>query len=222
MGAKLPSERELVEQLAVSRTVVREALSALQLAGILERRVGEGTYVRAARPAFLQGVPPTDEIEAGTNLIQVLEAREALDISVAKLAIEDADQAAIAGLDEILNRMRLAIEKPDFRDYINLTLDFHIAVSAATGNPYLEHSVAALVDITREYIWLLERNYDRKVAEKSLAIHRNIVEAIRTRNLDAATEAVKKHYTDYPTLEFTRVRLRDPDTQAKVSEGGRS
>src|SRR3989304_286012 len=210
VGSKLPSERELAEQLGVSRTVVREALSALQLAGVLDRRVGEGTYVRSAQFSLSRAIPPTDEIEAGTSLIQVLEAREALDISVAKLAIENADEAAIAGLDEILNRMRLAIEKLDFRQYINLTLDFHIVVAAAAGNPYLEQTVSTLVETTRRYVWLLERNYDRKVAEKSLVIHRDIVEAIRARNLDAAIATVKRHYTDYPTLEFTKIHSRDP------------
>ena len=134
VGSKLPPERELAEMLGVSRTMVREALSALQLAGIVERRPGLGTVITRVAPP---GVGIDRYVQASVSIAELIEARMAVEFGITHLLCEhkEPDYGETVGL---LDTMRLAVRqdlKPE--NYIAPSLDFHLALARATERPVL-------------------------------------------------------------------------------------
>lgn len=198
-GGRMPSEREISEEYAVSRTVVREALSALQLAGYIEARVGDGSYVLRSAPS--EAEPKAATVQAGLSVVEALEAREAMDISAAHLAIENASDEDLNKPTYLVDAMEAVLARDDFRTYINLTLDLHIAMAALGGNSFIQQTVAYLVEQVRPSLWVVERNYSKEVARQSLEVHRAILRAVQSRDLDAAIKAVRAHYRSYPSLQ---------------------
>lgn len=200
-GSQLPPERILVEQLGVSRTVVREALSALQLSGILESHVGDGTYVaKAISPGDTSFSSILEKVTASVSLVQAIQAREALDISVAHLAIENSRPENVAILQQLVDKMRDAVDARDFHRYIDLALDFHVQIAKMASNPILEEVVVYLIRVVRPHLWVIEQNYARLGANESLAVHVGILEGIRTANIEMVIDSVRKHYQEYPAL----------------------
>lgn len=201
-GAKLPSERELAEAMEVSRTVVREALNSLQMAGIVERRVGDGTYIRKDLDMTrLSSGPIIEDIDAGANIVEAIEARQAIDLAVTKLALENSRPADIAAMQSIIGQMRAALDGNQLRRYLELTLQFHIAVARAGGNSVLERLVAELIDLVRPHVWLIERNYTDEIREESFRVHKAMADGIAHRDETMALDAVHQHYHKYPSLQ---------------------
>ncbi|MFQ5757060.1 MAG: FadR/GntR family transcriptional regulator [Acidiferrobacterales bacterium] len=201
-GQRLPSERGLAESLGVSRTVVREALSALQMVGIVESRVGDGTYISATFNAEKLSLPPIlRNLDASVSVLEALEAREALDISAAHLAIENAKDEELHALDTIVQALGKAVEREDILSYLKLTLDLHIEIAHAGGNSMLEQAVTYLIELIRPHLWVIAENYTKHVMEESYAIHAAIVGGVRKRDLQAVIAAVRQHYHSYPSLQ---------------------
>jgi GntR family transcriptional regulator, transcriptional repressor for pyruvate dehydrogenase complex len=201
-GGKLPSERELAEAMEVSRTVVREALTSLQLAGIVERHVGDGTYVRRDLDLVrLNARLLVDDVDAGVNIVEAIEARHALDHAVTMLALENSRPTDIEAIQSIIRQMRTSLDNNQVRDYLELTLQFHIAVARAGGNSVLERLVAELIEMVRPHVWLIERNYTDAVGEESFRIHKAMADGIERKDEEMALAAVHEHYRKYPSLQ---------------------
>lgn len=198
---RLPSERALCEMFGVSRTVVREALNSLQMSGIVERRVGDGTYLaEGVEPTKLHLAPLIRRLEASVSVVEAIEAREALDLAVIGLAVENAKPRDLSRMDELVRRLRNAVDARDYPRHLELTLDLHLAIARASGNSVLEQVVEYLIDLIRPNLWVIERNYTPDVAERSFAVHKAMVDGIRAGDRSAALEAVREHYHDYPSL----------------------
>lgn len=201
-GAKLPPERELALTMKVSRTVVREALNSLQMAGVVERHVGDGTYIREDLDVLqLVGGPIIEDIDAGVNIVEALEARQALDLAVTKLALENSRPGDIEAMQSIIRQMRVSLDGNQLRRYLELTLQFHIAVARAGGNSVLERLVAELIELVRPHVWLIERNYTDEIGEDSFRVHKAMADGIARKDETMALEAVDQHYCKYPSLQ---------------------
>jgi GntR family transcriptional repressor for pyruvate dehydrogenase complex len=201
-GQRLPSERELAERLGVSRTIVREALSALQMAGVVESRVGDGTYIAQTFVPSRPSPPPLlRNLDASVSVVEALQAREALDISAAHLAIENATEEELAALDVLVRGLRAAIAKTDVMGYLTGTLDLHIAVARAGSNSVLEQAVIYLIDLVKPHLWIVARNYNTQILEESFAVHAEMVDAIKKRDLQAVIAVIQRHYHNYPSLQ---------------------
>jgi DNA-binding FadR family transcriptional regulator len=137
-GSRLPSERELADQLGLSRPTVREALIALEVEGLVTIRVGAGVFVRA-RP---QVVPPIRGPVEGP--FELLRAREFIEGAVAAEAARVAQPADIAALDDVLGRMAIA-EHPS-AETLALDRAFHTAVAEILGNAVLVRFIGDLFD----------------------------------------------------------------------------
>lgn len=196
-GMRLPSERVLAASHRVSRTAVREALSALQLAGYIETRVGDGSYVASADASDRQ-------VLAGVGIVEKLEAREALEIACVSLAIRNASRSETAKLDAGVRQLRKLVASGDFKRYLAATLDFHLDVARAAHNPYLLGATRDLIERHRADQWLLHERYSPKTALHSLRMHVAIADAIRDKDLTAAIAAVSNHYEHYPVLSAPR------------------
>lgn len=195
-GSKLPPERELCEQLGVSRTIVREALSALRLAGLIERRPGVGTVISRI-PPITAGLDTY--LEASVSISQLTEARLAVELGVVHLLCQASDPANLSDVQALIDVMKVAVvqeSKPD--NYIVPSLEFHLGLARATGSPVLARVQEYLTERMRPHLWLMAERYDLPQAEKSLTVHELIFGATKARDLVMALAAVKSHYMPYP------------------------
>ncbi len=199
-GDKLPPERELAELLGVSRTMVREALAALQLSGLVERRPGLGTVI-------LRTPAPTVEldtyIEASSSIAELIEARMAVELGITHLLC-DQREYDFEEVVRCLDAMRLAVrEQNDPERYIKPSLDFHLSLARATERKLVVAIAESLIEQMRPHLWLLKERYTLELARESLALHERLFEAIRARDAIAALAQVKDHYVPYPVLTTT-------------------
>ena len=187
VGGRLPTERELAEQLGVSRPTVREALIALAVEGRLRIRVGSGIYV-VEPPAV-----PTAVDHAGEGPFEVLATREFLEAAVAAEAARRATPLEIAEIDEILARMQDA-ENPS-EEAIVLDRAFHITLAGIAGNSVLVRIVGDLFDqrITPFFRQLASYFENRESWAAAHREHRAIRDRIAARDPDGAHAAMREH-----------------------------
>jgi len=202
-GARLPTESEIMRSHGVSRTVVREALSRLQAAGLVETRHGVGTYALEPAGAGDFRVDPADLCNVRDVLV-LLELRICLESEAASLAAQRRSDAHLAQMRQALADFRDALAQggdtvsPDFR--------FHLLVAEATGNKYfsglLTHLGAAVIPRTRINSARIVREDCHQYLERVNLEHAAIFEAIERRDADAARAAMRTH------LSNSRERLR--------------
>ncbi|WP_238164373.1 FadR/GntR family transcriptional regulator [Kribbella pittospori] len=144
VGSRIPGENQLAGDLGVSRGTVREALRSLSLTGLLEPRVGDGTYVRATNE--ISGVLVRDE----ASLTHVLDARAGIEAAAARLAAQQSD--GVDGLDAALEARSGAHEAGDLAGYVAADASFHRGVVEASGNPLLLRLYDALAEVLTDSI----------------------------------------------------------------------
>ena len=191
-GDQLPSERELSEELQVSRGTVREAVQFLQTLGLLEIRHGSGTFVRPATDASsLRDEWREWTIRHAERIHDLLEIRKGLEPFAAELAAERAGVPELAAMEEALEQMEPAVDPPDLAALVQADLGFHHALCAAAGNAALTEFADALGEqLVRERgtIWNLPGRPSRSLVE-----HRAICDAVREGNPRRARKAVLQH-----------------------------
>jgi GntR family transcriptional repressor for pyruvate dehydrogenase complex len=190
VDARFPSERALEARWRVSRLVIREAFRALEVQGVVESRPGGGRYLRSDRvpdPARLRRL----RLEAGREqLLQIWQAREALEAKAAELAALHATPAQIEAMAAPLRLM--AAGPSEALRQTDTNRAFHLALAAASGNAVLEDLIADLVARSQAtgFRHLLE--LDEWAA--LLPEHRPIHDAIVARDAAAARAAVAAHF----------------------------
>jgi DNA-binding FadR family transcriptional regulator len=179
LGSRIPPENRLTEQLEVSRNTVREALSALVHAGLLEARPGDGTYVRA--DSELQ-VTLTRRV-ASADPDDAFEVRALLEQRGARRAAVHATEADIAHLHELLDLRDAARRAGDLQQFVEADFAFHRAVVIAGGNPLLAELYQHLSPIITQTI-----SDGAGLDEESVVhdLHHRLVEAIAAREPDRA------------------------------------
>lgn len=201
-GDKLPTESAIMQVYGVSRTVVREALSKLQAAGLVETHHGVGTFVLPPRAAGMFRLEGAD-IAATVDVLAVLELRISLETEAAGLAALRRTEAQLKGLREALDAFEAHLaagEDPVAHDF-----SFHLQIAQATGNPYfadiMNHLGTSLIPRTRVNAI---RNHDRR-GEYLVRVnreHEEIYAAIARHDPDSARAAMRIHLTN------SRERLR--------------
>jgi GntR family transcriptional regulator, transcriptional repressor for pyruvate dehydrogenase complex len=197
-GSRLPSERVISEQMGVSRPSLREAVSALQIVGILESRPGDGTYVSAPTASEDLTRQALAVLEECDSPYENMQARKAMEIGATQLAIKvatDSDLAVLkAAWDEKCQRGR----RGDLDEYLRYGKEFHLAIARATKNRLIEAVTDKLLDMTIQPLWIsMRREYfhsDASRIELMLDIHDRIVKAIFQRDQEEAMHAVEIHY----------------------------
>ena len=146
-GSQLPSERELSEILAVSRNIVREALSQLVAEGIVSKRAGKGTFVaKFDRSAVLDHLPLT--VGSGEPSAQALrEARAALEIGAIGLMVQRITDDEIVALKLLLDTYEQ--KHAEGKSTIKEDIEFHTALLRATKNSVIEDLTPMIADVFR-------------------------------------------------------------------------
>lgn len=194
-GVKLPPERTLAEQLRVSRPSVREALSALEILGILESRIGDGTYVkRSPLDVPLIGSMFDDLSETQESPLEVTEARLGIEPFIVRLATERATQDQLTAIGEAIERMSQAIRK--HHSHVDSDVGFHLSIAAAAGNSVLLRQVGVLVRIMHTQMW--DQFNEKTVStprqlDRFLHDHQRIFKAMTSRNKKEASAQMAVH-----------------------------
>jgi DNA-binding FadR family transcriptional regulator len=185
-GDRLPAERELAERFGVSRPTIREALAALELAGIVQTRKGSGTaVVGTSSHVAMWGVeilPP-----------EVFEARLAIEPELARLAAEKRYPEDVARLHDVLRELEAELESTGA--YAS-DLAIHRAVARAARNPILERALEDALVHTQTPLWAAHR----KRAFDTIEVHaghlseaRLVVQHIEQANAAEAADIWRQH-----------------------------
>jgi GntR family transcriptional regulator, transcriptional repressor for pyruvate dehydrogenase complex len=190
-GTRLPAERELAAQINASRQTVREALYRAELAGLIEVRHGAGSFVRSAKASEIE--KPVLELIAmqADRIGEVFELRRLIEGWCCAQAARRARKADLGALRERLGRMRaLALTDPAWEEN---DLQFHVAIARSTGNPV----ATRIIELLRESFSALYRLKDviPNLEDKELVWrhHRDVYDAIRRRDPEAAKSAIVAH-----------------------------
>lgn len=197
-GSKMPSERKLATELKVSRNVVREAMVALQIAGKVEIRTGAGTFVSESQHSEDS---EATKLSAGLEIADTLELRMSLEIAASALACLRARESDLLRMRSAITAMYKYAEDEEYEALLDSSMDLHVAVASAAHSAPLTQSLRHITEAVRGGEWILAENYTAQIAEKSLALHCQLVEAIAQRDIEAAVKAAVAHYENYPVIE---------------------
>jgi GntR family transcriptional repressor for pyruvate dehydrogenase complex len=188
-GEQLPPERILCQQLGVGRASLREALKALEIMGMIETRLGEGTFVCQRSEFFsrplLWAIAGADA--AGAR--ELVEARKLIEVELAGLAAERATPDDLAVVGEALDRMEASVKQPE--RFLEADIQFHLAVAEAGYNRLLLNSILLIRNLMRE--WVGQALLTPGVAAEALEQHKHIFLAIAERRRDEARQAMDAH-----------------------------
>jgi GntR family transcriptional repressor for pyruvate dehydrogenase complex len=186
LGKRLPSERDLAEEMKVSRPTVREALIALEIRGLVESRHGSGVYVAQTWPS---GSADT-ELDVGP--FELTEARRLFEGEAAALAASTITDEELADLEKLIEEMA------DHRDSSTgeqADGAFHIAIAEATRNSAIANVIEHLWEMRYKSplcVNIFARGRQGGV-QQPIDDHRVVLEALRARDPKAAREAMHAH-----------------------------
>lgn len=190
-GARLPTEAVLATQFAVSRTVVREAVSRLKSLGLVDSRQGSGVYVRAASagPLRFEGA----HLASREAVVQLAELRRPLESEAAALAAERRTRQDMARIRDAIAALDRAVAAGG--SGAEQDLAFHLAIAEAAHNPFLMGTLQYLHGFLEGAIRVTRANEARSddFAREVAREHARIADAIEAGDFVAAREAAKTH-----------------------------
>lgn len=189
-GDRLPGEMELVEQLQVSRPVLREAISRLESVGLVTVRRGQGMFVgdRGSLRGCVQLLRSAMTV-APKDVNHFTELRTAIEVHAARRAAELATPEDIAELESLSEQMDR--EDTDHLDAIRFDFQFHRKIVDIVGNAVMSN----IMEVIHEYVMagMVHTTPKPRNRARSRQLHGNILKAIRAADPDAAEQAMRFH-----------------------------
>jgi len=192
-GTKLPREQDLAARLGISRNSLREAVRALTLVGVLDTRVGDGTYVTSLdADMLLTGLGFVSDLLEGETLLEVHRVRRILEPTATGLAATRMDESDFGALEASLELMDGAESTQQFIDSDN---EFHRIIVSASGNATLASLIQSLSGgMIRARLWRTITDHD--AVEVTKQRHRDIYTALRAGDPEQASAADLVHLAD--------------------------
>jgi DNA-binding FadR family transcriptional regulator len=195
VGDRLPSERVLAEQMGVGRAAVREALSALGVMGVIERRVGDGTYITSVVEKLIGADEVVAALQENKSLGEVWKARRIIEEVLAELAAQKANDNDLKLLENGLERIKKAVKDRDYEDYTLADRDFHLGIAKAAKNPYLMQALLPLVEITHQQVSTqVNAEYMDNHRERMVEEHRAVFHALQKRQRRRVVRLINLHF----------------------------
>jgi GntR family transcriptional repressor for pyruvate dehydrogenase complex len=144
-GGRLPGQRQLAQELGISRPILREALQTLELRGLITTQHGSGTYV--AEPPGAATAPAAWLRENHAHLRQFYEFRQIIEPEAAALAACRATPEEIAQLQRNVTESAAAVAAGETYAFVMLDIEFHALISRMSGNPYLFHALDQIISV---------------------------------------------------------------------------
>lgn len=189
-GERLPPEAELAASLGAARNTVREAVRALVTARVLDVRRGDGTFVTSLRPELLlEGVTATLELMHEGFSLELIAVRRILEPAATRLAATRIDEATLAELEHLLEQLEEASPEAE---RIPFDAEFHARIARESGNATLASMLGAVSSRTvRARAW--RGVADREASARTTTQHREILDALRSRDPVRAEAAAHVH-----------------------------
>jgi GntR family transcriptional repressor for pyruvate dehydrogenase complex len=184
-GSQLPPERQLAEELRISRSTLRQALTTLVQSGHLTATRGRsgGTFVAEQPPLHER-----EEDPLGRDAWAVLDHRVAIEVGAVILAAERAEPSDLEDLDGLVERMAAPGE---FEEYRRADIRFHIGIAEAARSPHLVTEMTEVQGQMSDLIALIA--HPEEVLTRSNAQHRKLVALVREGDAERAATLMRKH-----------------------------
>lgn len=200
-GDRLPSERQLIEMLGVSRSSVREALQGLVVMGLVESRHGQGSFIS---PNLARLLPNMESAVLPTSLqramrLHLIEARRTVECPVAELAAARADEEGLARLRAAFAAYKALMESKGYHEALNVHHHaFHVGLAELAQNPFFPPVIETLLRAVPQSLRESEFNTLgpadlQAIVEAEVALHSAILTAVERREPAAARTAMEEH-----------------------------
>lgn len=207
-GEKLPSERELMDYFDIGRSSLREAIKAVEVLGLIEVRVPEGTFVTDNLGEFFTKHLALMSKVGLHNIEELIEARLTIETQIAGIAAEKATKKDIDKLEMIINQMKQAVDNNDAFQEWDLT--FHRTLAEMARNSFLIQVMKILQEITS--LWISKTIRMENIKEIAIRQHEEILTAIQANDVQKTKEEIRYH------LRFVSDLLIKIDEKEQTSE----
>ena len=200
-GDKLPTEMEMCDALGVSRNVLREAIKALEITGVVSSKPGVGIVIQAFNPdnlfkTLFYGLA----IDGDSTLEQTLAVRRVLELGFLSEAFHSIGEEDIPALKEQVDQMQRIAEQnqgrktADWFPFSQADAQFHMLLYKNTGNVYLQSIIKAVWNCDSYYL----KTFPPQHIEKTIEKHRRILSALEEHREEDFYEAMRAHFdTEY-------------------------
>ena len=197
-GDKLPSEREIASMLSMTRSPVREALIALQIAGMIRIEPGVGGFL-VERTKEQPAISELSLLTENESPYEVRQLRQVLEAAIVKMAVSELTEENLKEIEEAYKVLYTAFRKGDRGAYIEAHRDFHFAIAKAANNTLFERLEKwILYEVMTQPIWeevMYKRLKQTKTRiEDSVKEHELILEAFRSGEAEKAAELLLHHF----------------------------
>lgn len=192
VGAKLPSESELKERFQVGRSTIREALNGLVLLGMIEVRHGQGAVVIAKSR---DGESLEAALRSGVDA-HLLEARWAVETTVAEIAAERATPDDLKAMEDLLKEAREIVAAGQAA--VEASVGFHKLLAESTGNPFFVNFIDVIHGLLRERGELLQPAAG--YAEWEIEMHQDLLDAVASGDPKRARLEMERHLGDMKVI----------------------
>lgn len=188
-GDRLPSIAALARDFAVGAPTVREALKRLEMAGTVSIRHGSGVYVGREDDSFLMTNPVYSEALSKRLLLDLIEARTAIEVTGAGLAATRVSGEQLAGMAHLLDQAEANLGDDDALNQVNMA--FHRAIAVASGNAVFRQLLEVMTSLfTREQRAILDIQNARGIDHRQ---HVGIYVALRNHDARLARDLMRQH-----------------------------
>ena len=204
-GEKIPSENQLCETFGVSRVTVRQAIQKLVAQGLLETRLGEGSFVKGFNlETFIKGVIPADYL-SGNDLVEIMHFRLQFEPMVAAWASNCITETQLSQMEEIIISMEKYGDEPE--QYIKFDNEFHMLLAQSTGNQVAAFIGEMLRDVMVQSMRIITEAFG---TSHGINCHRRIIDALRVRNSEVARQEMFFHI-DYSMRYYIDTVLKEDE-----------
>lgn len=198
-GDQIESDRELAKKLNVGRSAVREALKVLDVLGMIDIRLGQGTYITSRETNFFSVPLSWSLFLDGTQVKSILQVRGALELRAVQLAAQCEDKNKLDKLTDIYYRMQKTFQESKdtdnlqhaLQETLNADIEFHTCIAECSGNPI----ILSMLTTIRNFLKRVSGTgmVDAEQLQAVVEEHQKLYGAIISGNVDAATETMMKH-----------------------------
>lgn len=198
-GDQIESDRELAKKLNVGRSAVREALKVLDVLGMIDIRLGQGTYITRRETNFFSVPLSWSLFLDGTQVKSILQVRGALELRAVQLAAQCEDKNKLDKLTDIYYRMQKTFQESKdtdnlqhaLQETLNADIEFHTCIAECSGNPI----ILSMLTTIRNFLKRVSGTgmVDAEQLQAVVEEHQKLYGAIISGNVDAATQTMMKH-----------------------------
>lgn len=190
-GEKIPSENDLAASFGVSRTTIRQAIQKLTVLGLIETRLGEGSFIKDVKSGmYINNIIPLAYL-GEDSFNEILEFRGLIEGVVAELATQKITDNEIIKLEEIFKKME--INKDNLELFSNADLEFHLLIAKATKNSILIEVFNIINDVLNA---TMKKIVTKKGNVSGLYYHKLLLETIKERDHKKVKILMDKHMKD--------------------------